>query len=148
MEKWKESSSHRKIAFIACSKTKNNSPCTAEKMYQGELFKKSLKYCKNNYDIVFILSAKYGLLELNDFIEPYEETLNNKTEQEKKQWAEIIKTQMKEKNIFSSEVDILAGKNYYKYLNYNNIPLADKKGIGYQLQWLSEQLKNQKGFSL
>ena len=68
----------KRIAFIGCSKKKKSSPCIAEKLYQGELFKKSLKYClQEKFDEIFILSAKYGILSLSDIISPYEKTLNN-----------------------------------------------------------------------
>lgn len=49
----------------------------AKDMYVSDLFKKSLEYARRlNPAKIYILSAKYGLLELDDMIEPYEITLN------------------------------------------------------------------------
>ena len=56
-------------------------------MYISDLFKKSLAYAKKHADKVFILSAKYGLLTLDEIIYPYEKTLNKMSEYEKKRWA-------------------------------------------------------------
>ena len=69
-------------------------------MYQGQLFKKSYLYAiKLNPDKIFILSAKYGLLELNDIIEPYNITLNNTPNAIIKNWSEKAIQQLKNKNI-------------------------------------------------
>jgi len=47
-------------------------------MYSAsDLFSKAYSYAVKNYDFVVILSAKYGLLFLDDKIEPYELTLIN-----------------------------------------------------------------------
>lgn len=75
------------IAFISCVKKKRNYPCKAQEMYISDLFKKSLNYAKKHADKVFILSAKYGLLNLDEMIFPYEKTLNGLSECEKKRWA-------------------------------------------------------------
>jgi cytoplasmic iron level regulating protein YaaA (DUF328/UPF0246 family) len=142
MEERKKSTCHsKKIAFIACSKKKSNVRAKAKNIYQGQLFKKALLYCSFFYDQIYILSAKYGLLSLDDIIDPYEETLNTKTEKQKREWADKVKKQMQQKEIEYELVDIFAGKNYYKYLKYNTVPLADKSGLGYQLQWLNNKIK-------
>lgn len=76
------------IIFIYCVKLKKNKKCKAEELYISDLFKKSLAYAKKQKpNKIFILSAKYGVLELKDIIEPYEVTLNKLNKQEKKKWA-------------------------------------------------------------
>lgn len=65
------------IVFLSCGKTKAKHTCKACEMYQGDLFKKSFEYAKKlNPRKIYILSAKYKLLELDDIISPYELTLN------------------------------------------------------------------------
>lgn len=71
------------IAFVGCVKSKKDHPCKAEEMYTSDLFKKSLMYAKKA-DKVYILSAKYGLVELDEVILPYQETLNTKTREQQK----------------------------------------------------------------
>lgn len=135
------------ICFISCVKKKQNKKCIAKDMYISNYFKYLLKYAyKTNSDKIFILSAKYGVLELNDEIEPYEKCLNNVTEKEKKEWAFKCYNQLKQKNIdFNDKIIWLCGKNYKKYLIKkfrNNIePLKNYKGIGYQLKFLKDATK-------
>ncbi len=63
------------------------------------------------------LSAKYGLLKLNDNIEPYDKTLNKMNVFEKKRWSnEIFQKLQKYETISSTDFIFLAGENYRKYL--------------------------------
>jgi len=134
----------KRIAFIGCSKRKKISPCQAKDLYQGELFKKSLRYCQQEkFDKIYILSAKYGLVSLSDIIQPYEKTLNTFTEDEKKNWSNKVKQQILEKNI-SGEFWFFCGSNYHKYFEGEK-PLFGLS-LGYQLNWFNRKLK--KGFNL
>ena len=65
-----------KIVLISCSSMKSENKCKAQDMYISPLFKLSLQYALSICaDKIFILSAKYHLLELDDVIEPYNVTL-------------------------------------------------------------------------
>ena len=67
-----------KIALISCSKMKRDHSCTAAELYSpSHLFSLSYAYAQKVADKVFILSAKYGLVEEEDVISPYNLTLNN-----------------------------------------------------------------------
>lgn len=136
--------------FISCVSKKRDIPCKAEEMYISSLFKKSLSYAKTLNGHIRILSAKYGVLELDDFIEPYELTLNSMSEMEKKTWAEKVITQLNQKNIDFNEFTVfLVGENYRKYLisffPKKEIPLEGLP-IGKQLEWYTKQL-NEKHLS-
>jgi len=123
-----------KIAFIGCSKKKRIHKCQAYLMYQGELFISSLLYCRRHqFDSIYILSAKYGILELESIIEPYDISLNNMTEKQRKKWSEKIKIQINEKNI-EGEFWFFCGNKYHKY--FDGIKPLSKLGIGQQLKWL------------
>jgi hypothetical protein len=93
-------------------------------------------------DRVFILSAKHGLLGLEQEIEPYEQTLNNMSVDEIKQWAGYVLGQIKDCCVIEGcEFIFLAGDKYRKYLlpyipNYS-LPLKGLR-IGEQLQKLKE----------
>ena len=90
-----------KIALIACSKLKQDYPCQAQEMYlPSTLFNKASQYIKKqNYDQWFILSAKYGLLELTEIISPYEKTLNNMKSSDIEDWAKMVSEQLKNKDV-------------------------------------------------
>ena len=65
-----------KIGLISCTKKKKLSPCQAQELYSDStLFSYVLDYCRKHYDKIYILSAKYGLVELNQKIKPYDLTL-------------------------------------------------------------------------
>lgn len=141
------------VIFISCVKNKKKINCKAEEMYQSDLFKKSLNYAKSlKPRKIYILSALYGVLELSDIIEPYNKTLNNMKEIEKKEWANKVIEQLKNKNInFNEETLFLCGKNYRKYLINNffnsDAPLKNL-GIGKQLAFYKKILKKNKQITL
>jgi cytoplasmic iron level regulating protein YaaA (DUF328/UPF0246 family) len=81
----------RKIVLISCVSKKLPRNSKARDLYISPLFKKNLQYAlKLAPDQIFILSAKYGLVGLDDEIEPYEMTLNTMSVKEIKQWANSV----------------------------------------------------------
>ena len=81
----------KNVVLVSCSKTKLQHPDKARNLYQGRNFKKCLKYAELlNPDFIFILSAKYGLLELDTVIEPYELTLMGKPAEFKRSWTRRV----------------------------------------------------------
>lgn len=65
------------LVITSCSKKKRSYKTTASDMYQGQLFKMVKKFAKtNNFDFK-ILSAKYGLLNPDEIIKPYDKKLKN-----------------------------------------------------------------------
>ena len=133
--------------FIGCGKKKNNVECEAKDMYLGDYFKTCLQYARTftTDENIYILSAKYGVLQLNTVITPYDKTLNRATKKEYELWFEKVTEQLKELNISDNEkVVMICGKNYYKKLTncFNEIetPLEQYKGMGYQLKFMKEEL--------
>jgi hypothetical protein len=52
------------IVLLSCVKSKRGRPCKAGEMYTSPLFQKMMAYAQSlNPQSIFILSAKYGLLE-------------------------------------------------------------------------------------
>lgn len=119
----------RKVVLISCSKSKRSYPCEARKMYEpSELFRESLTYAEKISKDIYILSSKYGLLHVDKIIEPYDETLKDKSTQEKDIWAKHVVRQIQAQyDIRDVEFTILAGKDYYspllKYLSRENVEL-------------------------
>ena len=57
-------------------------------MYTSPLFQKMMAHARSlNPKRIFILSAKYGLLNPDDMIEPYEQTLKTMKLDERQRWA-------------------------------------------------------------
>lgn len=130
-----------KIALISCASKKLFRKAKARNMYISPLFKLNMKYASSlQPDKIFILSAKYRLLSLDEEIEPYNETLNTKSGKEIKLWAEgVLEELEKVADLERDEIIFLAGEKYRKYLiphiNNYKVPLKGL-GIGKQLKFL------------
>ena len=63
-----------KVVFINCCREKEVKKCPAKILYKSRHFKRQLNMVKKSFDEnhIFILSAKYGIVGLNDIIEPYD----------------------------------------------------------------------------
>jgi hypothetical protein len=138
-----------KIVLISCAKKKLFQRSKAKDLYVSTLFKYNLQYAKSlKPDKIFILSAKYGLLDLEQEIEPYDKTLNKMTSREVEEWSNGVISQLNNKvDLKKDEFIFLAGNNYRKYLvpqiPNNKIPL---KGLSYgrQLKYLKENVNNER----
>jgi hypothetical protein len=102
-------------------KTKLQTKAMAKELFISPWFKKSLKYAYSLHpDNIFILSSKYGLLELDDEIDTYDVSLKEKSSGEKKKWADNVLMDLKRKSdIDKDNFKILAGETYCHYLVKN-----------------------------
>jgi hypothetical protein len=60
----------------------------------------------------FILSAKYGFIQPDEIISPYDETLNRMNTIERRRWADRVKAQMDARLPNANEIVVLAGVKY------------------------------------
>ncbi|ABD08171.1 hypothetical protein RPB_3475 [Rhodopseudomonas palustris HaA2] len=104
------------IGLIACSKTKRTTGAPAALLYSSALFKKSLLYSLTNTDRTYILSAKHGLLDLNTYTQPYEQTLKSLDQHAKNIWADRVRLQLSEVIKQRDLVLVLAGREYHSGL--------------------------------
>ena len=138
------------VAFISCVKEKRIGKHKAKDLYTSDCFKKSIGYCSSKYDSVFILSAKFGLLDLEDTIENYEMTLNDFSKDEKIKWSTMVHEQIKNKINDSDDLYFYVGNNYREHLlpmlNNNYYVPLEGKGIGEQLQYLKNNMERKHDF--
>ncbi|MFH0712073.1 MAG: hypothetical protein V1889_03105 [archaeon] len=134
-----------RVVLISCVSKKLDEKAKVKDLYISSLFRYNLRYaCLLKPDKIFVLSAKYGLVGLDEEIEPYDKTLNGMNSVEKKKWADDVFVQLSnEIDVDRDEVIFLAGENYRKYLiervkNFR-IPLKGL-GIGRQLKFLKENV--------
>jgi len=136
----------KKIVLISCASKKLAYKSKAEDLYISTLFRFSLAYAKKlKPDKIFILSAKYGLLNLNDEIATYNETLNNKSVSDIKIWAEKVVSKLgKIANLQNDIFIFFTGKKYREYIlpqiRYYKIPLKGLR-IGEQLKFIKNKLE-------
>jgi hypothetical protein len=114
-------------------------------LYTSPLFTKSLAYARTlQTDKIFILSSKYGLLDLCQEVSPYNVDLKHLSVCERKELAERILTALKKETCLEhDQFIILAGERAIKYIvghiqNYE-IPMKGLK-IGEKLHWLNARL--------
>lgn len=129
------------IVLISCVSQKLAQCSKAEELYTSPLFTMNLAYAKQlKPDAIFILSAKYGLVYLEQEIEPYDVTLNAMKAKDIQSWAHRVLEQLAQvSTLDTTRYTFLAGEKYRKYLlphlqNYT-IPLEGLR-IGEQLQKL------------
>lgn len=131
----------QKIVLISCASKKLTHNAKAKDMYVSSLFRGNIQFAISlNPDKIFILSAKYGLLNLDTTIEPYDKSLSSMPSYEAKDWANNVVTQLRKfVDLNNDEIIFLAGKKYRKYLiphiAHYSVPLEGLT-IGKQLKYL------------
>ena len=134
-----------RIALISCSKEKKDYTCPAKELYSASnLFTKQYQFAKKTCDKVYIISAKYGLLNEDEEISPYDVTLKGMNTIQKEQWAGCVADSIKSKEDINNDTFvILAGRDYYehliKYLKNYELPLEGLK-LGERLKKLDSLL--------
>jgi hypothetical protein len=139
----------RRIVLISCVSKKMPTREKAKDLYVSPLFRLNMRFALLlGPNLIFILSAKYGLVDIEQELDPYEQSLNNMPVKEIKAWAEKVKDQMKGKIDFENdEIIFLAGEKYRKYLVplFKNISIPLKGlTIGKQLQFLKGKISHAK----
>ena len=136
------------IVLISCVKNKLPHKAKARDLYISPFFQMNLKYAEQfSPDNVFILSAKYGLVQLDEEIEPYDMTLNTMSTRERRNWADKVIRQLQcYCDLEEDHFVILAGEKYRQYLlphlkSYEH-PLAGLP-IGKQLQYLKKKTEHE-----
>ena len=133
------------IVLISCVSKKLPRKAKAKDLYVSPLFKFSLEYAQSlKPDAIYILSAKDGLLPLDQEIEPYEKTLDRMSGRERKQWGQGVLVQLRDvADLKNDRFIFLAGEKYREQLLADitkyEVPL-EKLRIGEQLQRLRNMI--------
>ncbi len=129
------------IYLVSCVSVKQGYPCAAKDLYQSDWFLKARRYVEAKGCPWFILSAKYGLVDPEKEIEPYEKTLNNMGARERRNWAAPVLEDLLK--LDPCRFVFLAGARYRENLaapledaGYEvDVPMEGMR-IGEQLSWL------------
>lgn len=134
------------IALVSCVKQKQENPCPAREMYTSALFSKARSYAEASADAWFILSAKYGLVEPDETIAPYEQTLKGASASDRTNWASQVHAQLSSHGILVPETRFLwlAGMDYQRELSrllagYGQTDPLRGMRIGERLSWLTTE---------
>lgn len=131
---------NKNLLIISCGDVKREGSHKAEELYIGLMFRKRLKFAHSLKDIdkIMILSGKYGLINLDDMIETYNQKLPKDF-----QFSAEIKNFLNDNNVY-----ILMNKDYEKVMvkNHINIKLSllslynkhrKYNGLGFIYQWFN-----------
>lgn len=66
-----------RVGLVGCVKTKRSAGSLARDLYISTLFTGRRRYVETSCDCWFVLSARHGLVRDDDWLEPYDETLND-----------------------------------------------------------------------
>jgi hypothetical protein len=117
------------IGLIACSKTKLRIAASARALYTSRLFSASLEYAMRNCEHVYVASAMYGLVELDDVLEPYDLTIATMAARERVLWGARVATELHHRHAaeftVGEQLCILAGASYAE-------PIVEAYRQGYQ----------------
>ncbi len=133
-----------RIALVSCSSAKAANAAPAAELYVSDWFVKARAYAQQSrFDRWFILSAKYGLLDPQRVIEPYDRDLRKCSARGRRLWAACVHDDLADRDLVPSKITILAGALYRRPLVHFleesgcavEVPLGNL-GIGRQLSWL------------
>jgi hypothetical protein len=140
------------IALVGCVKTKIEVSAKAKDLYLSPLFKKTVSFIKSkDYNDWFILSAKYGLIDKEAIIDPYELTLLSFSQEQLKEWSDWVFNEIKKRKL--NDLHFYCGSKYHnefilQSLKINNIRYSlPLKGLslGQRLSYFNKQTRR-KGF--
>lgn len=133
------------LLITGCTSKKLNHAAPAKYLYQGVLFKKLRRIVKqNNFDLK-ILSAKYGLLDSDVLIKPYDKIIKN--EEDIIKLREMVLPKLKSIEDDYETIILVMGKKYRDVLkpmfeNEKYKMIYDSRGIGGLTSKLNKYIKS------
>ncbi|MBA7653527.1 hypothetical protein ES703_61377 [subsurface metagenome] len=130
----------RTIYIIACSKEKKQFEAAARDLYVSRNFKLRKKLAEAYADQWFVLSAKYGLLDRDSVIAPYNKNLADLDKHERKQWLNNVKQKLEPSLTENTNLVCLGDDDYFKDLSDWLVNRSVSVSIPYR--HLPEEMKN------
>jgi hypothetical protein len=137
------------ICLVSCVGAKRAIPAPAKALYRSDWFIKAHAHAEATGTQWFILSAKHGLIQPDEVISRYEQTLNTMGIAERRDWARIDHGQMDKQMPNAVRIAFLAGQRYREFLMDHlsnraqtvDVPMAGLR-IGEQLGWLGSHVSH------
>jgi DGQHR domain-containing protein len=120
------------IGLVGCSRRKGAHVAPARELYTSPLFRLASRYCAASYDLWFVLSARHGLVDPEQVLEPYDTVLRGLDRASRDAWACRVVSQLQQRGLFGSghRFFLHAGADYAG-------PLAQRLDAEQPLQGLS-----------
>ncbi len=133
------------IFLVLCVSKKQSGEKPAKELYVSDWFIKARRAVEATGLPWFILSAKYGLVDPNTVIAPYDMTLKTMSMAERRDWSDRVYREIKERFVQPKHFVFLAGATYRQFLAGSllewgatiEVPLEGLR-IGEQLHWFGQ----------
>ena len=148
----------KQVALIACCKKKMDTavPVPAHQLYRGQLFQAQLAYARQVLKLsderIYVLSAKYRLIGIQEKILPYEKTLANMGLGARVNWGCCVVDIMWGGgfSVVRDTLVIMAGQAYLEGLALSlhdkgykwSVPHPAGWGYGQQVAWYLNEVRN------
>jgi cytoplasmic iron level regulating protein YaaA (DUF328/UPF0246 family) len=132
------------VVLVSCVKSKLEFAAEAKSLYTSAWFVKVRSLVEAAEANWCIISSRYGVVEPDEVIAPYDFTLNTLGVAERRQWASKVLTKLEPKLCRARKVVLFAGARYREFLVTPirrrglrvDIPMENLRR-GEQLAWLS-----------
>lgn len=141
--------SGRRIVLVGCCAEKLSRIAPARQLYRSALFQKATAYAGTLGCDVYVISAAYGLIRMDDQLAPYDKSMSGMAPEQRAQWARHVAGQLDALAAFHDtdrlDVTLLAGESYAGWMPLVSSwctvrqPLRGMQ-IGQRLQWLNAQM--------
>jgi hypothetical protein len=103
-----------RVGLVGCVKKKRDVPTPAADLYTSTLFLGRRNVVERTCDRWFILSAKHGVLDPAEIVEPYDMTLTTMSRDERRAWSARVLDQLEQKlgSLGATVFEIHAGAAY------------------------------------
>ena len=134
-----------RIGLITCTRNKAMKACRARDLYGvSPDFSSLVEFAEQHYAKTFVVSARHGLVGLDQWLEPYDRALSEFTEEERSSWATFIVANLKAEGADSSQTVYIHADDLYRthlenalfssgicsrWLDYREVP---------SVEWLKE----------
>jgi hypothetical protein len=94
MSRGEQTDKRSRVGLVGCVKLKQSGAAPAKDLYVSPLFRLRRAYVERSCGRWFILSAKHGLVEPGNVLEPYDESLGDAPRASRLQWSERVHVQL------------------------------------------------------
>lgn len=129
------------IVIVPCGARKQQQACPAQEMYTGPYHRACMAYARSIApdSSIYILSAFYGLLSLDERINPYDLKMGDPG----CVGSALVHSQARDLGLLKLRVVALGGQLYtdlcHEVWPHCEMPLAGVGGMGKHMRWLKQQ---------
>ncbi|MRG96376.1 DUF6884 domain-containing protein [Polyangium spumosum] len=136
----------QRVALVGCSARKLGRGAPAREFYTSALFRAAVTYAEAKCDAVRVVSALYGAVELDTWLDPYDRNLRSFGKRYREGWGVRTVAEVIGGFAVPPLLVVLAGQVYADALvfgaHWHNLPRPEEplrgvKGCGARVAWLS-----------